>query len=66
MAKRSPIETLLADTHKQIAQSGFAIAAMLSRRKLNLAALRSAREQLKIALDTFDKSLEQLAKEVEE
>jgi hypothetical protein len=39
---------------------------MLARRKLNLAALNVSRAQVKIALDEFDKVLEQLTPESEE
>jgi len=62
----SSIEDALTRIHKLIAQSGFSIAAMLARRRMNLAVLSASRAQLKIALDEFDIILEQLNKEGDE
>lgn len=50
--------------HRTIAVPAGHISGMISRRRLNMAALQEAAAQLKLASETFDKLLEALKQEI--
>jgi hypothetical protein len=64
--KRGTTQAELAEVHKFSAQSASAIAGMLARRRLNVAALQLSRAQLKSAIQLLDKVLESFYKEGKE